>query len=242
MTEGAPDSEPDTVIDLRNRLLPVGDQGRRGTCVAFALTSVHEADRGPHVEAGLPEDLAEEVLFWGAKQIDGDRNDGTRFTSANQALQRWGQPAEHFWPYGDGRDHRDASYEPPADAIAAPNCYRTTLRPVAIDVATLRAELAMGRPVALGIRVWDGFRHADLEPLPTPDPSELYPTGHAVVAVGHDPGRGAVLIRNSWGLRWGHDGHLWIGDGLLSLSRAAWAIEAETTAVAAAPQGDEVLT
>lgn len=242
MSELAPDPEPDSVIDLRDRLLPVGDQGRRGTCVAFAMTSVHEASRGPHEGTGLPEDLAEEVVFWGAKQIDGDTNDGTRFTSANQALQRWGQPPEHRWSYDDGRDQRDAAYSPPTDAIAAANCYRTTLQPLTIDVPRLRDELTAGRPVALGIRVWDGFRQADVEPLPTPDPTDLYPTGHAVVVVGHDLARSAVLIRNSWGPGWGTDGHLWIDEGLLDLARAAWAIEHEIRGAVNAPQDDEVLT
>jgi C1A family cysteine protease len=241
MSESAPYTETDSVIDLRDRLRPVGDQGRRGTCVAFAVTSVHEAGRGPCADTGLPEDLAEEVLFWGAKQIDGDTNDGTRFTSADQALQRWGQPAEGLWPYDDSRNQSDATYVPPAEAIAPANCRRTPLRPLTIDVQRLRMELAAGRPVALGIRVWDGFRHARTEPLPVPDPSELYPTGHAVVAVGHDRVRSAVLVRNSWGPHWGNDGHLWIDDGILSLARAAWSVDNQT-AGEAAPEHDEVLT
>jgi C1A family cysteine protease len=239
MSEGAPNS--DSVIDLRGRLLPVGDQGRRGTCVAFAVTAIHESDCGLNEVTGAPEDLAEEVLFWGAKQVDGDASDGTRFTSANRALQRWGQPAEHFWPYDDGRRPADASYTPPAEAVDPANCRRTTLLPLALDVARLRLELAADHPVALGIRVWDEFRLAASEPLPTPDPSALYPTGHAVVAVGHDPARSAILIRNSWGLGWGNAGHLWIDDGLLGLARSAWIVEDQVTVAADAPPLDEVL-
>ena len=244
MTGSAADDAPKAVLDMRDQLRPVGDQKRRGTCVAFAVTAVHEAYRGSCEDTGLPEDLSEEVLFWGAKQIDGNTNDGTRFTSANQALQRWGQPAEHLWPYDGARSQRDTAYIPPADAIAPANCHRATLRPITIDVLHLRRELAAGRPVALGIRIWDGFRRAAIEPLPTPDAKDLYPTGHAVVAVGHDPTRSAVLVRNSWGTNWGSDGYLWVDEGLLGLARAAWAIEDDVEAAAAADgsQQDDVLT
>jgi C1A family cysteine protease len=231
------------VVDLRDRFRPVGDQGRRGTCVAFAVTALHEADRGPDGDHGLPEDLAEEVLFWGAKQIDGDRTDGTRFTSANLALQRWGQPAEQLWPYDDGRDHRAASYQPPAAAIDPLNCHLSALSPITADIDRVRSQLDAGRPVVLGIPVWDGFRRADREPLPPPQPGDIYPTRHAVVVVGHDPAANAVLIRNSWGSDWGNDGHLWVDAGLLTLATGAWTVDTATTSMgSAAHPDDEVLT
>lgn len=243
-----PDDEEDPatppVLDLRDRLRPVGDQGRRGTCVAFAVTAIHEADRRPHGDSGRPDDLAEEVLFWGAKQVDGDHADGTRFTSANAALQRWGQPAEQLWPYDDRRDHRVPAYTPPPDAIEPANCYLAMLRPVAAEVDVVYQELDAGRPVVLGIPVWDGFRRAHTEPLPPPQPADVYPTRHAVVAVGHDRGAPALLIRNSWGRRWGNDGHLWVDAALLTLATGAWVVDSSAIAsmsMSASPD-EEVLT
>jgi C1A family cysteine protease len=225
MTATDDDAASHALIDLRDKLLPVGDQGRRGTCVAFALTAVHEAERGVATDLGALEDLAEEVLYWGAKQIDGNRDNGTRFTSANDALQRWGQPAEALWPYEEARDQRAPTYSPPDDAIDARHCHRAALRAVSLDVTAVRTELAAGRPVALGIPVWDGFRRAEAEPLPAPTLAQTYPTRHAVVAVGYDPGRNAMLIRNSWGEGWGDAGHLWVDAAMLQMATGAWIID-----------------
>lgn len=241
MSDGAEDPEP-PLRDLRAQLRPVGDQGRRGTCVAFAVTAIHEAARGADGDDGEPADLAEEVLFWGATQIDGDTADGTRFTSANLALQRWGQPAEALWPYDERRDHRAASYQPPPAAIDAANCYASALRPLPARPDAIRQELDDGRPVAIGIPVWDDLRVAATEPLPPPEPGEIYPTGHAVVVVGHDPAAGTVLIRNSWGRHWGSDGHLWVDDGVLGLATGAWVIDTALTAAVPTVPDDEVLT
>jgi len=243
MTAPAEEEEP-SVRDLRARLRPAGDQGRRGTCVAFAVTAIHEARPSTDGDDDIPEDLAEEVLFWGAKQIDGNLADGTRFTSADIALQRWGQPAEALWPYDDRRDHRAATYQPPVDAIDPVNCHFSALRPLAVSIDAIRRELDAGLPVVIGLPVWDGLRHAATEPLPAPHPTDIYPTRHAVVAVGHDPSAGAVLIRNSWGRRWGTDGHLWIDAAVLDLATGAWVIDTTGSASAAAPAiaDNEVLT
>jgi C1A family cysteine protease len=241
------DDDPATpwVLDLRDRLRPAGDQGRRGTCVAFAVTAVHEAGRGHNDDTGVPEDLAEEVLFWGAKQIDGDRTDGTRFTSANVALERWGQPGETLWPYDDHRDHRVAEYSPPQAAIDPANCHLATLRPIAAELTAMQQELDAGHPIVLGIPVWDGLRRADTEPLPPPQPNEIYPTRHAIVVVGFDVARSALLIRNSWGRGWGTDGHLWVDAALLALSTGAWVIDTSptsSTSMSAGIEDEEVLT
>lgn len=218
------------VVDLRARLAPAGDQGRRGTCVAFAVTAVHEHGR---TEDGLaPEDLAEEVLFWGAKQIDGDIREGTRFSSADAALRRWGQPAEHFWPYDEARDHRAADYKPPPEAIEAANCHMSALRTVPLERSGIEAELEVGRPVVIGIPVWDGLRRADEEPLQPPSPTDVYPTRHAVVLAGFDRGRSALLLRNSWGAEWGDDGYLWVDASLLGHATGAWVVDAAALASA----------
>lgn len=232
----APSGAP--FIDLRGRFRTVGDQGRRGTCVAFAVTAIHEADCGPADDANEPDDLSEEVLFWGAKKVDGDTTDGTRFSSAHTALQRWGQPGEASWPYDDGCDHRASSYLPPPGALEPENCRFSALRPIRADLAGLRTELDAGRSVVLGIPVWDGLRRARSEPLPPPTPAEIYPTRHAVVATGYDQDRDAILIRNSWGPRWASNGHLWVSDSLLAHSTGAWVIDAAALH-AVAPQSDE---
>ena len=75
--------------------------------------------------------------------------------------------------------------------------------------------------------------------MAAPDPTELYPTRHAVVLAGFDRGRNAVLLRNSWGTEWGRGGYLWADTGVLVHATGAWAIDA--VASEQAPGGDEPL-
>lgn len=220
-----------STIDLGEQLRAVGDQGRRGTCVAFAVTAAHEHSRGPGHD-DVPENLSEEMLYWGCKQLDGLRAPGTSLTSADLALQRWGQPVDALWPYDQARDDTTPGYLPPSEAIKAENCYRTSLRSIAPDLTAIRAELDAGRPVIVGMRLWERFRRADVEPLPAPTSSELSPAGHAVVAIGHDPRRAALLIRNSWGVRWGRSGHLWVADAVVPLLLGAWVVAGAPTGAA----------
>lgn len=223
------------MVDLSPHLRPVRDQGRRGTCVAFATTAAHEHSRGTD-RGGMPEDLSEETLYWGCKQLDGITASGTNMTAADLALQRWGQPAETLWPYDPTLDDSAPDYQPPPKAIEAQNCYRTQLRSITPGLTAIRAELNAGRPVIIGLNIWERFRRADTEPLPAPARSELFPGGHAVVAVGYDPEQAALLIRNSWGVHWGRRGHLWVADAVVPLLLGAWVIASEpiTTALTAA--------
>ena len=228
-------------VDLSPHLRPVGDQGRRGTCVAFAVTAAHEHSRGVDRD-GVPEDLSEETLYWGCKQLDGIPACGTNMTAADLALQRWGQPVETLWPYDRTLDDSAPGYQPPPEAIKAQNCYRTLLRSITPSLAAIRAELDAGRPVIIGLSVWEGFRRADTEPLPAPTKSELFPGGHAVVAIGYDPQRAALLIRNSWGVHWGRGGHLWVADAVVPLLLGAWVIADAPTTAALTAAANVILT
>src|SRR5690348_5225320 len=98
-------------IDLRPLFPPVGDQGMRGTCVAFAVTSAHEIVL--FKRTGTLHDLSEEALYWHCKQIDGDQDSGTSFDSAAAALKQHGQPTEEKWPYDGVRDETAPDYTPP---------------------------------------------------------------------------------------------------------------------------------
>ncbi len=202
---GASAAQPANV-DLSADMLPAKDQGARGTCLAFAVTAAHELARS--VAGGTsPEALSEETLHWGAKQIDGDTDEGTSFDAGAAALGQTGQPAEHHWPYDANRDGTDASYVPPSAALDPANRRRAGLSRVNPTIDHLRAELADGRAVAIGIPLWDGFYLPDRGELSSPAQHDLNGALHAVVAVGYDDGAGRIVIRNSWGSGWGEQGH-----------------------------------
>ena len=139
-------------IDLRGELGQVGDQGERGTCVAFAATAAHEMSYRPHSVL----DLSEETLFWGCVQQGADPQRGTTVDVASTALQRTGQPEAHHWPYDPHRDIT-RTYEPPTAAIDPQLCYRVRLAPLPESLARIKTELAKKQAVMLGVPIWESI-------------------------------------------------------------------------------------
>ncbi len=218
---------PTGAVDLRPSLSAVRDQGQRGTCLAFAVTAAHEVARSA---PAVPDDLSEEALYWGSKRVDGNWRGGTTFDSASAAIARWGQPLETVWPY-DATRVDGVAYSAPGRA-GSKGWFRSGLRRVATDLSDVRSLLNVGRPVALGLTVFDT--------LFTPDPTgriQEPPTGsvprgrHAVLAVGHQATE--LLIRNSWGGSWALNGYAWIADGYVERHlHDAWVIDAGAAATA----------
>lgn len=207
------------VLDLRAELDQVGDQGQRGTCVAFAFTSL---DRRAHGDPAAAEALSEEFLYWAAKQRDGTGADGTTFFAASTGLHDYGQSLAQHWPYDDHRSHLDPNYSPPQESLVDALAHRGLGTAVPMTVDEIRRQLVAGTPVAIAIPIWDEFENANMDAV-TPTPTDLIARRleHAVVVVGHDSTAAAVLIRNSWGTDWGTNGYGWIADTLVSRSRAS---------------------
>jgi C1A family cysteine protease len=201
---GAPD-----VIDHTCDLLPVRDQGRRGTCLAFAATAVHEHARRLRRGTASSE-LSVELLFWRCKQLDGaPGRDGTIFTAARDALGDPGQCAETLWPYDPTRSHANG-YAPPPAATQPEQLRRSTsgVLPATVDSAT--AALRKGTTVLVGIELWDAFYECRTSWLQAPD-RDIDGARHAVCLVGVDDARSLIKLRNSWGTRWGDGGYAWLG-------------------------------
>lgn len=215
-----------TVIDLRPRLGEVGDQGRRGTCVAFALTTVHYCAIG-EVNSST---LSEEFLYWASKLRDGIANDGTTYAAAVDGLAAEGQCVAQLWRYEDTRSHRHPDYRPTAEAAgdAAGRKARGHRNKATVD--NIRSSLADGTALAIAVPIWDHFEITDgmtVESVPA-NATELR-LEHAVVVAGHDNERAAILIRNSWGSDWGDNGYAWFDDSLLEVSApvGAWTVTPE---------------
>jgi len=219
------------LIDYTPELLAVRDQGRRGTCLAFAATAVHEHARLRRRNAACPE-LSVELLFWRCKQLDGSPNqDGTHFAAARDALTDPGQCEETLWPYDPTRSHA-SGYTPPAAAMMPDQLRRGTMS--ALATATPEAAstvLREGRIVLAGIELWDTFyecRGAELHP-PSGD---LDGARHALCLVGIDERRDAIKLRNSWGANWGNGGYAWLGrDALALVLIEAWTVEDDLDSV-----------
>jgi len=200
----------DQVIDLRDQLGAVGDQGRRGTCVAFALTALHAQARAESTEA-----LSEEFLYWSAKKRDALAGDGTTFAAATTGLANDGQAVASLWPYDEMTSHTDTGYGPSQAATADGAARLAQCSATSLAVPDLRQTLNSGRAIAIAIPVWNEFELADgTSVVPLPANISTMALEHAVVIAGHDPTAEAVLVRNSWGTRWGDGGYAWFAEAL----------------------------
>jgi len=132
------------------------------------------------------------------------------------ALRVDGQPCEFGWPYLAETPNDGASWTPPPDVGAL---FRHDGRESSFSLNDIMGELDRGRPVIALLMLSRSFflpsGQAVIDPAPDEAPEPAH--RHAVVAVGHgtvDEQR-AILIRNSWGSKWGDEGHGWVTEKFL---------------------------
>lgn len=203
-----------TSIDLRSTLPPVVDQGRRPTCVAFAVTAAHESRHNGTLC------LSKEHLYWQGRNEDlknGVRSlGGMTFGAALKVLRRSGQVEEQVWPY---QMVEPVPYHPPGSVKTATHHslgYAAKLKdPSAISV--IQDQLEKGYCVIGGFELYTNL----LRPgnggkaiVRCPSTYDQLVGRHAMLIVGyngleHDPD-GYFIVRNSYGPNWGDAGYCYV--------------------------------
>ena len=189
------------LVDRRTETGPVGDQGGRGTCLSFAATAAHDHERRTS--------LSIEYLHWATARYPLGTG---RIASLVAALGREGQPPEAQWPYDRELDETTA-YSPPPQVSGPFDQADVAL--IAHEQLEVTQQLQAGVLPVIGLRVNAAF----LAGGGVIDSAEVGSDGHAVLAVGVaeldspvpigdlQPNDPLVLVRNSWGPRWGASGH-----------------------------------
>jgi C1A family cysteine protease len=216
----------DTRADLRQWCSPIEDQGDIGSCTAHAGVGLYEYFErrafGRYIDGSrlFLYKATRNLLGW-----DGDTGAYLRTTMAAMAL--FGVPPEKYWPY----EESDFDEEPSAFLYSYASNYQAILYyrldGVGVTKANLlekiKDHLRNGLPLIFGFTCYSSLDLADDGKIPFPDKDENVEGGHAVMAVGFDddkkivnPGnkeietKGAILIRNSWGVEWGDKGYGWL--------------------------------
>ena len=123
------------------------NQGQRGTCVAFAVTALHEYF---HKTNGNAVDLSEQFLYDETKKLDGFPNTcGTWQVKAAIVLKTLGQCPESTWHYNSALPCNGNGTQPP-NARSAAAARKLTLRTLPRNnVGAIKAALAGGSAVGL---------------------------------------------------------------------------------------------
>jgi hypothetical protein len=196
-------------IDLRSRLSGgARDQGVRPTCLAFAISSAHEAER--YTDTTPFQHLSPESIWQHAKAGGFTDSTGLSAPAAQAALVDEGQPLLSDWSYS-----APVATDRPATLIDPP-WNRAAMEPIALlrdeDEQPLEDALAASRIIVLQVPVTGQFDWPDRSGIIWYEPNAVSRGLHAVAVVGAaniaNVGR-CFLIQNSWGAGWAMSGYAW---------------------------------
>lgn len=200
------------IKDLRSAFGPIRHQGSRPTCLAFAASDAHAALRSGWTP------LSCEFAFYQAQHRAGrPATVGARLSIMLDVLREDGQPEEDDWPYLQSLPAVIATWAPPASVGSV---YRRNSQTEKPNLDQIIAWLDQDRPVIILTVLSPSFYDPSPEAVVDPGQGEQPEPQrrHAVIACGHGSveGQRALLVRNSWGSRWGQGGYAWLTEGFLS--------------------------
>ena len=165
-----------------------------------------------------------------------------RLRDAIRAVAKIGACHESLWTYSE--DSNVLRKKPPQAAFEAAAKHQIvgyhripsgSLKPP-VFLKHLKHCLASRSPFLFGFMLYESFETDEVKKtgvMPVPDTKhEELKGGHAVMAVGYDDRKKAVLVRNSWGTNWGIGGHFWMPYKLISdpdLAHDFWTVRGVTS-------------
>lgn len=198
------------------------NQGARGTCSVFAVTGLLEFEFA-HTSDTQVIPLSVEYLNWASNQISGNPADGSFFSDAVAALNKYGISTEDLFPYSASNYNSQAGPSVAAVSDAQKRCGVTANWIKVWDPNTgmndeqieqVKTSIMNEHPVAIGFR-WpkmdDKYRKMVNGIMIVP-PVEGVFDGHSVLLVGYKddpdiPGSGFFIFKNSHGTDYGENGY-----------------------------------
>ena len=214
-------------VDLRASFPPCYDQGQLGSCTGNAIAGDCEFDMITQREVSFtPARLG---IYYLERKLEGtvNQDSGAQIRDGIKVVAKYGVWPEAMQPY-DITKFKKA----PTKAMLKVGTAHQALTYERLDGSLLqmKTRLASGFPFVFGFTVYDSFESATVAKtgiVPMPGPNESVLGGHAVLAVGYDDSKQAVLVRNSWGTSWGIKGYFWMPYDYISnpnLADDMWAI------------------
>jgi C1A family cysteine protease len=199
-----PNANLPKIVDLRDKMPEIYDQGNLGSCTSNALCGLVGYVK-PSIKYG-----SRLFHYYNERKLENNIPDdaGATLFSGIKVLKKYGVCQETEWPY----DIDKFAVKPPK------SCYKNALQNVALKVKnipndkdTMKNSLHKGYPFVVGFLVYESFESqqvSDTGVIPMPKlAKETLLGGHAVLCVGYNENKKVWIIRNSWGKEWGDAGY-----------------------------------
>lgn len=199
-------------VDLRPTCPEVYDQLSLGSCTGQAIGGCLHFNqlRNGVAKPWTPSRL---FIYYNERLIEGTvREDaGAEIRNGIKSLVKWGVCPEAMWPY----DIRRFRQKPGV------RCYKKALdnritsyqRLDNRNLHQLQSCLAEGHPFVFGFAVFESFEGDEIArtgKFQMPGENEKLLGGHAVMGVGYDDEKQELIVRNSWGEKWGDGGYYYM--------------------------------
>jgi C1A family cysteine protease len=223
-------------VDLRPGCPRVYTQGLIQSCTANSIAAAIEfAQKKQLLASFMPSRL---FIYYNERVIEHTTGTdaGAQMRDGIKTVAKQGVPPETVWPYStrlsvvtkkpDAKAYGGAVHH---RAIAY---HRISHKDPATTLYMMKSCLAEGYPFLFGFSVFSGFKAVKRTGvLKMPDPkTEKYMGGHAAMAVGYDDAKQRMLVRNSFGPKWGIHGYFWMPFAymLSQLASDSWTIRGVT--------------
>jgi C1A family cysteine protease len=216
------------MVDLRAQCPPVYDQGELGSCTANALGGAYQFE---DMKQGHPNFIPSRLfIYYNERVMEGTINEdsGAMIRDGVKSMVDKGVCPETMWPYITSKFTNKPC--PQCYTAALDNQVLQYLRITPHNLSDVKQCLALGYPFAFGFTVYESMMSAEVAKtgiVPMPKLTESVLGGHAVMAVGYDDSKNALIVRNSWGTSWGLNGYFYLPYGFVeqpNLSADYWTI------------------
>jgi C1A family cysteine protease len=190
-------------LDLRDKLMPIRNQGSQGTCAAHTAACMKEyqelLDNGLNAYMS-PQFIYNHRIYWNNGIQDGDdvnEDYGMTCRDIMNIMKNVGVCPEDTYPYG----HKEYSKEIPQFILNVAKKYKIKGYSRIYNIEELKHAVYNNGPCMAAFPIY----HFGKDMWTPTIKNQLEIGGHAMTIVGYDDE--GFIIRNTWGESWGDDGY-----------------------------------